>query len=48
MDIKELIENALRAEAQGVPVDFRAIVVNLYNSLVQQAQEAESQEDGEG
>jgi len=49
MELKAMLEKALRAEADGVPVDFKTIVVQLYNSILQQeAQAEEVPADGEG
>ena len=41
MNAIEMIEAALEAEAKGVPIDFRAIVVGIYNGAKQAQAEPE-------
>jgi hypothetical protein len=40
MNAIEMIEAAFEAEAKGVPVDYRAIVVGIYNGAKQEQAQA--------
>ena len=45
MDIGEVVRNALKAEQQGIPINWKELCVTVLNAAVQRVKELEDQVD---